>query len=188
MTKRFHQPPSGYAFYDDTLPLARPDTSTPLLQAVVEFENSIRHNDFETGAFFSQDGTMLLRKEGLADQVGFGHENLHAMRNQLFTHNHPRGTTLSIEDIDLALDYQLSCIRVVGPRSRFIMYKPAKGWPPFTLVNDKFEKAKLGVHNEVRNLVNTDQLDRRNAGSEVLHLQLLQVCTELKLRYIREQT
>ena len=77
-------------------------------------ESRIRGNPTETAALIGPSGEVVFDKsDGLAGAVHFTEDECARMANATLTHNHPRGTTFSPEDIDLAVGRGLKEIRAV---------------------------------------------------------------------------
>lgn len=77
-------------------------------------ESRIRSNPVETAALIGPNGDVLFDKsDGVANAVYFTAEETSMMVDGTLTHNHPRGTTFSEEDIDLAVSGGLRSIRAV---------------------------------------------------------------------------
>lgn len=104
-------------------------------------ENEIRMNkSYETGVLVDKKGKILIDKRGESFEVGFTKDETLLMKDCVLTHNHPRGwgfpenslgrvgNSFSIEDLTLAVAYDLAEIRAVTPNYTFSMKKPDKGW------------------------------------------------------------
>lgn len=100
-----------------------------LARIVAAVEEEIAGNDFETAAAFTPDGTLLLRKEGERASVRFTRQEvLRMIGAAVFTHNHPRSTSFSLADIDLAWRLRIGEIRVVSRRFLYRLRPPPGGW------------------------------------------------------------
>lgn len=92
-------------------------------------EKEIAHDDFETAAVFASDGTLLLRKAGERAAVRFTQqEALRMIDAAVFTHNHPRDTSFSLADVDLAWRLRIREIRVVTQSFLYRLRPSVGGW------------------------------------------------------------
>lgn len=183
--RSFHQPTGTFTIYDPGFPRTFPDTSTPVRSAMVIFEENIRRDAVETGAFFAVDGRLLLQHIGDAHQVGFTQQEMLQMRHAYFTHNHPGDLTFSVEDIILASEINLVEVRAVTPLCRHIM-EPVGVWPAPDVVNAAFN-AELA---QAKKLIDTELISGllavRHAFHELHHRAWVRVAANLHLKYVRE--
>jgi hypothetical protein len=96
---------------------------------VTAVEKEIADNDFETAAVFAKDGALLLRKTGERAAIRFTpQEALRMIDAAVFTHNHPRNTSFSLADVDLAWRLRIGELRVVTQSFLYRMRPPVGGW------------------------------------------------------------
>jgi len=100
-------------------PGLNPDTSTPARAAAVSFEDAHRYASVEYGAIIAPDGALLYSHRGDANQVSFTPQKLGLVADITFTHNHPKGRSFSVGDIELAAEYQMHEMRVVTANFRY---------------------------------------------------------------------
>ena len=185
--RAFKQPQGEFTVYDSTYPRTLPDTSTPARQQAVAIEERIRHDKLETGALIGADGQVLLQRQGMPDQVRFPEDALRQGRGATFTHNHPGGTSFSVDDVALAAEFSFSELRVVAPLQRFSM-TPGKTWPgPVdieTAYNDVLKHAQLDVHNRVT----AGELQAKFKAAETMHVVWERVAKRLGMLYSRENS
>jgi hypothetical protein len=108
---------------------------------VLEMENRLRPQKFESLVIFDKDGNQILFKDGEQYEVAVTNGELAKMKDQVVTHNHPRGwefdasnprskgSSFSPEDLDLAATADVAEIRAVSRGYRFSMKRPTQGWP-----------------------------------------------------------
>ncbi|NOY63595.1 MAG: hypothetical protein GXP10_10695 [Gammaproteobacteria bacterium] len=87
----------------------------------------------EKAIAFDEDGTVLFEKVGGKSSITFTRKELLPLRGKVVTHNHPRGTSFSPEDIKLAADFGFAEMRAVGSNyagvsHRYSMRPPDSGW------------------------------------------------------------
>jgi hypothetical protein len=97
-----------------------------LWRAVAAIEKEIAHNNFETAAVFASDSTLLLRKTGEGATIRFTQQEVLRMIDAaVFTHNHPRNTSFSLADVDLAWRLRIGEIRVLSHSFLYRMQPPS---------------------------------------------------------------
>jgi hypothetical protein len=180
-----NQPTWDFSVYDLGFPRQAPDTSTAARKAAVAFENSVRNDVVENGAFFKWDGTVILQKVGLPDRIPFSPAELARGMNSLFTHNHPGGLSFSPLDIQIAILYRLTEIRAVSPGWRHIM-RPTASWPSRSAIVAAIGAVAQRAHANIHAMQNSGQLSNRFANLELQHQIWLLVSRSLKLDYSRE--
>ncbi|WP_202412764.1 hypothetical protein [Duganella lactea] len=185
--RAFKQPQGEFTVYDSTYPRSLPDTSTPARQQAVAIEEKIRHDKLETAALIDTDGRVLAQAQGRPDQVSVPIEALASARGALFTHNHPGGTSFSVEDILNAADFGFSEIRVVTALQRFSMM-PGKAWPDPVEIEKAYNAvlghAKLDAHNRVT----AGELQAKFKGAETMHIVWERLAKQLGMKYTRENS
>ena len=78
----------------------KPETEdTPRMQAIHNIEDKIRNQNYETAAVVDNDGNILVNKDGGQSHVGFSPMECAMMKDNTLTHNHPRSSMFSEEDI-----------------------------------------------------------------------------------------
>lgn len=184
----FSQPPTEtFSIYDaGALPI-KLDTSTPLKKAVITLENEIRKDKLETGAVFDKDGLLLSKNQGLPDRVSFNDDELKLLKNNVFTHNHPNGTTFSLADIERAIENNLLELRVVTSSFRFSLSAP-NGWPAIIALGGQIDSAKRRANHIVNDKVRMGEIKPQFAEAEYLHYILVLIAVEFNLIYTREKS
>lgn len=183
--RAFDQPIGNATIYDSRYPRVQPDISTPARAAAVQFEEGIRRNKFETGAFFGGDGDIIISKVGDTGSVRFLPHELVGVRGSLFTHNHPGGTSFSPADVVHASDLQLAEVRVVAKHYRHTMVAPG-GWPEGGVVLSTFTRELMQAYQEVDRMIAARKLTAAFSDVEAHHLAWVAAAKKLGLTYIRE--
>ena len=104
---------------------AAPTVSKPVTLADKLRKESLalQGNSFETAVAFDKNGVELLRKEGSKSAVHFSDADVDALRKAdgaVLTHNHPRGTSFSYDDINFMCMSELSEIRAFGTEYEYV--------------------------------------------------------------------
>lgn len=97
------------------------EAQSPAQRTAAQVENEIRHLADTVGVFIHPDGSIVLRRQGQHDRVGFAESELAVMQGMTFTHNHPGGLGPSAADIAFASSYQLHELRVVTPHFHHVV-------------------------------------------------------------------
>lgn len=181
----FNQPQGIFTIYDPGYHRVAPDLSTPARAAAVTFEETIRRDSMETGAFFRMDGTMLSKSTGLPDRVRFHPRDLVGTAGALFTHNHPSGLSFSCAGVKNAVGLGLSEVRAVSPTCRHIM-TPIRAWPKEPTIQGVYDAVLRAAYRDVADMVNCGALSVRYATAEIHHRVWELASARLVLHYIRE--
>ena len=75
------------------------EKETPRMKAIHSVEDKIRNQNYETAAVIDKDGNVLINKDGSHSMVGFTGTECAMMKGNTLTHNHPRSSMFSDEDI-----------------------------------------------------------------------------------------
>lgn len=188
--KSFKQPQNEPSFYDLPKKTHKPDVSTPARKKAVAYENDIRSENTEYGAFISQDGKIIKMIAGDTDKVSVSSDFWSKVAHSTFTHNHPKGSNFSIEDILTAAELNLAEVRVVTKNMRFAISssKETNIWPSAKEIQNTVDELKPKALDITRNMINTDFINIRFAQHELEHQLWLMVSKRLNLNYSREMS
>lgn len=188
--KSFKQPQNEPSFYDLPKKTQKPDVSTPARKKAVAYENDIRSENTEYGAFISQDGKIIKMIAGDTDKVSVSSGFWSKVAHSTFTHNHPKGSNFSIEDILTAAELNLAEVRVVTKNMRFAISssKETNIWPSAKEIQNTVDELKPKALDITRNMINTDFINIRFAQHELEHQLWLMVAKRLNLNYSREMS
>lgn len=166
--KSFKQPPAwDFSVYDPSSKKT-PDTSTPLKVAMIALEDEVRNDHLETGAFFSDGGSVLVRRQGEPNTIKFTKSELKLGIGRSFSHNHPNGGNFSLDDIELAAILNLREIRVVTPHMRYSLSR-IKSWPaPMAVIASEAQISAL-AQVKVDLLLKEGALRKEYAQVEIEH-------------------
>jgi len=185
--REFKQPQGKFTVYDATAPRVQPDVSTPARAQAVKIEESIRHKKDETGTLIGTDGRVMFQRSGTPNSVRIPGTVLDGGQGATFTHNHPGGTSFSVEDVSLAAEYKFGEMRVVTPLQRFSM-QPIGDWPLPEEVESAYNAIERSAMLDVHNMVTGGELDARFKGAESMHVIWTRVSDLLKMKYTRENS
>ncbi|MEC5160005.1 MULTISPECIES: hypothetical protein [unclassified Janthinobacterium] len=183
--RTFNQSQGMFTIYDPGYHRVAPELSTPARAAAVRFEETVRRDSIETGAFFSWDGTMLSKRSGLVDHARFLPRDLAGTAGALFTHNHPSGLSFSCADVGNAIGLGLSELRAVSPAYRHVM-TAMRAWPKESTIQGVYDEELRLAYGDVADMVNRGELSVQYATAEIHHRAWERASTRLGLNYIRE--
>lgn len=107
---------------------------------------------------FTVDGTLILEKRGGLKAVGLNLAEIDAARRAVWTHNHPRISAFSIDDIQRAFEGQVTELRAVDPKWVYRLRDP-DGWPAF-----KWRPLLLAIGLETNRARNAGATDRQESN------------------------
>src|SRR6266508_5311444 len=97
------------------------ERAEPLLRVLREVEDEIRGLYHEVAYIIDPNGNVTTQREGTHMSVDLPIE---LMRGRIVTHNHPRGTSFSVEDIQTLLGARAAEIRAVSVGYDYSMKLP----------------------------------------------------------------
>jgi hypothetical protein len=157
-----------FSVYDPNCPQVSPDISTPFRLAAVQFEDAVRHDFNENGAFFRPDGSLIFRKIGTPSNVLFSASELIGVNNSGFSHNHPGGHSFSMQDVRHAVELDLIELRAVAPHWRYIMH-PAEAWPGWDAIEQSVKDETPFAIDEINPMLKANQLRHQHLQIELHH-------------------
>mgnify|MGYP001572488427 CR=1 FL=1 len=96
---------------------------------LIQFENGIKNNDYETGAIFdSKTGKLLVVQKGDRESVKYLDKDVKLFVGNIMTHNHPIDASLSVGDLTTFRRHEVGEMRVVTSTSRYSIKPPINGW------------------------------------------------------------
>lgn len=105
----------------------KPQNDSPRMKTIHSVEDKIRNQNFESAAVVDDDGNQLYFKDGQRSQVGFTKLECMQMQNSTLTHNHPRCSMFSPEDLNCMAANGLYEIRATNRDGTTYSMKRADG-------------------------------------------------------------
>lgn len=110
---------------------------------LTEVEKNIRHNNFETGYVFDSKGKVIWEKKGGSNYVDVSDAVYNGLlKGNIFTHNHPRGTSFSFADIQIMINYEVKEMRAVGADYQYSMKLNDRAFPKNSSLKEKYNIVK----------------------------------------------
>ena len=103
------------------------EEDSPRMKEIHGIEDKIRKQNFESAAVVDSDGNMLYFKDGMASEVRFSRLECMQMQNNTLTHNHPRCSMFSPEDLNCMAANGLYEIRATNRDGTTYSMKQAAG-------------------------------------------------------------
>lgn len=109
-------------------------TQKSVLDTAIETaESKIRNGKTETSHFIDANGNELLVKKGTKNSVSFTSKEAKLAKDAIATHNHPGGTSFSIDDYVFAartdvMQQRVTTIDADGNLVNYILDRPETGW------------------------------------------------------------
>ncbi|MBA3761813.1 MAG: hypothetical protein H0X04_00530 [Chthoniobacterales bacterium] len=95
--------------------IGAPKPGASLADTLREVESQISGNRSEIGFAYAEDGTLLIARQGKKNAIEFSSEDGGVLqRSAVFTHNHPNGSPLSLDDFVAANTFSMRRVRAVG--------------------------------------------------------------------------
>lgn len=161
-----------------------------LTQAIKETETQLIKRKTEKAVVFADDGTIVFEKAGEKSSVSFTPDELRLFENNILTHNHPSGSSFSMDDVELATFWNLKGIRACGSQHRYYLNRPASGWSR-EMWKKKIKPLAEKIHNDVfrqfSELINKGKLTPEEANYRHWHEVWSRVAKEVGLDYGREE-
>lgn len=169
---------------------------------VTAIENEIRMNkSHETGMVIDKNGKIIIDKRGEAFQVQFTDSECLLMKDNIMTHNHPRGwgqpekslgrigNSFSIEDLTLAVGNDVAEIRAVTPHYTFSMKRPKSGWG-VTVKELKmvYMANELKLRDQFMKRIKKNTLTPSQANATHFHLLARQIAKQYNWTYEKKKT
>ena len=152
-------------------------------------EREIASRNTERCYVLDPAGNVIFTRDGTHDQIAFTTQECKLFKGNTFTHNHPRGTSLSPKDIQLACHSEMAEIRAVGMTFCYSVMPPPGGW------NDQVWNATLQpaiqyynseVQSEFLGLIRAGLLTLDEASFRHWHEVWTRVAQKTGLQYRRE--
>lgn len=148
------------------------------------FESSIRNNKFETGAVLDKDGNVIASFVGEKSKVSIPTA---AARNATISHNHPSGSSFSIQDLKTASTLNLQEVRAVGAEYTYSMKPGPNGWPSVEDLTAARRQADIDAAATIKRRLQEVKLTNNQMFLEHSHEANRLMAERLEMVYLRER-
>lgn len=178
-----------------------PPPQTPA-EKIAAVEARIRPQRFESAAVLNANGDQVFFKDGEQYKVEFTKMELALMRDNIITHNHPRGwghpvddprrggSSFSLEDIRLASRGEAREIRAASPWYDHSMMPGENGWNYDyfkDVIAPAFQKADDEFYSESMRAIADRKITLAQAEADRYHVVWERVSKRLGLKYSRKR-
>jgi SPP1 gp7 family putative phage head morphogenesis protein len=145
----------------------------PLGQSLEFLEMRTADDPVETAVLVDSDGDVIFSKVGQKAEVGFTTREAEQFPDQILTHNHPSGGSLSLQDLVTASRTNLAEIRASGRGTMdgfvrtYSIKRPAKGWPKDWEIEDAFARARARARVATDKIVQDAMADGSAIGNQL---------------------
>lgn len=159
---------------------------TVLRERMAEFGDKYGGAKIERGVALDVNGNQILSKVGTKNSIRFSLEESSRIsnRNLIFIHNHPSGSSFSIDDILSAKYHNFKEISVVGSKYRYTISPKTPGKWPSTPDLKVAHKAQVDKYEDWF-YQNIPPLTRQEAWNEVTHKVWRNLAKDFNLIYER---
>lgn len=126
-------------------------------------EWEISHLEKEHGILYDKEGNVVFRIEGEAGRIGVSRREIRKMKDGIFSHNHPSGSSFSWQDIDMLRECKLAEVRAVTKRGVYSISAPPK-WPKIIGTTQKIEREYAAIREDIQEQV--DSIYRNRSARE----------------------
>lgn len=140
--------------------------ATPREKAIRAVEDKIRNQDYESAAIIDRNGKEILFKDGQESQVAFSFFECRMMQDNTLTHNHPRCSMFSYEDLSCFAAHNMQEIRATNRDG--VTYSMSRG-KNYTLKQaNEFSKAYRTEYSKATSHAQAD-LDKRGFAEKIMN-------------------
>ena len=139
------------------------DMNQDTQETLGKFERRRRKNKIEFGIIIDREGNVIAQVKGNKHSVSFNVSDLKKASGGIVSHNHPNGSSFSIEDVLILLKYKLAELRAIGKEYRYSI-KATRGLSREEVANlivDYNEKKTIAdIAMDTYNITTLDQMRR----------------------------
>lgn len=148
----------------------------------------------EWGYGIDANGSVVIDRQGVKSQVDVTSAEANALRNGVFTHNHPLGGSFSMSDGRFSIRRDLKEIRAVGTNELgekhvHILRRPGSKWGATSeAFQASYKKHDAKVSYDFWRAVHIEKrMSKQRAGADHYHEVLTRTSAELGLHYERKK-
>ena len=145
----------------------------------------------EMAIVLDPNGNVVFKKtSNTPNYVRFTRYEVSRMKGNIVTHNHPRGTSLSTDDVRLAMTGELAEMRAAGKRYRYSIKPGPAGWSEDLwkrTIEREVARINQQVFSEFKPLTNSGKLSYADAELQHWHEVWTRVARTTGLIYERTE-
>ena len=141
------------------------EKETPRMQSIHSVEDRIRNQNYESAAIIDKDGNELLFKDGSQSMVGFSPAECAMMKGNTLTHNHPRSSMFSDEDIKCFETNDMLEMRATNREGITYSIKQGAGYTP---ADGKVFLLEYQINSGLARATAQSELDARGFAEKIM--------------------
>lgn len=145
------------------------EKETPRMQSIHNVEDRIRNQNYESAAVIDKDGNELLFKDGARSSVGFTPAECRMMQDNTLTHNHPRSSMFSDEDIQCFVRNEMAEIRATTREGVTYSVKRGEG---YTKADGQVFLLEYQINSGLARATAQGELDARGFAEKIMRGQM----------------
>ena len=170
---------------EEHLPLPR-DQASSVKKAIHKIRNAtVEH------LYFFKNGKQIRRFKGEYNNVRISDKYLYEINNSSIVHNHPQGSSFSIEDVVGLIKYNAAECLLVTETYIYQLTRPKLGWDidvESAEFMEKYNACKAIADAELNKLVSSNNLTQAEKEIEIIHYIWLLFFTQLNnISYVRKK-
>ncbi|NLJ48929.1 MAG: minor capsid protein [Candidatus Atribacteria bacterium] len=138
-------------------------------EKIIEEEKILIPRQTEKGIWFDENGNIIHTAEGTRNEIRFLRAEEEATRNAIFTHNHPRGSSFSPEDIYCAMHFNAREMRACDKWYTYSMKRMEGKWDRKFFI-EQVKPCYDRNYMEVAVRFQKMEKERHDAGEELLEV------------------
>ena len=165
-----------------------PPAASPFRSALESIERKLENRKgSERMVVLRPDGSVAIDRVGGKSGVGFTSADYPAMKDAVITHNHPRGTSFSVEDIRSSQRVDCQEIRAVGVGHSYTysLIRPNFGWPPN--MTAEYIEIDADVLMDFARQIHSGKMTIEQAQATHAHEVMVRLSKKLNLKYERSE-
>ena len=148
-------------------------------QAITEFEQRVKSQDFESILILDGSGNVLVQKDGDETSVDFDFGALDQadgivdrkieIEGLVISHNHPSSKSFSSQDWIVAKQTDASEMRVTSEQYVYVLKRPTKGWPVVSTLRKTLNEEKRVSFEKFEQLYKNGKITVQEANFDYTH-------------------
>lgn len=154
-----------------------------------QVESEIKDNGFETGICLNDKGEEVFRQKGTRDCVEFTDEQLDQLSGTTLTHNHPKNTCFSSDDLYLFEAYGVQELRAVGGQKQWYTIGKSNIGCSISRTNKPYTKHPSYLSSDYANAINEyarTTIDKFYAESEYSDVETIRRANRMQDNFARQ--
>ena len=154
-------------------PVSIPSGTTELAKNILAVEKTIKNNVTESAHIFDpKTGVKVFEKQGDANSIRFLTSELAPFKGHIFTHNHPRDSSFSGNDLNLSINRDFKEIRAVGKNNKHSVIWDLENKPKVAKLKSEYKASWKDTERKLNLELGAKTIDMDTANANFHHLTL----------------